>query len=372
MKISFFVILLLCFLDLEAQNRKVDMFQELPLQEALIRAAKAKKYVLLDFGSPRCSPCLYIKKKVFTIDSVADFINANFISVDYMQGDEKKRLSKIYGVYSEPVILITDIKGNLMHRMEGKCEAPEMLARLRQGLNDDLNLKALQQKYQDGERDIRFLEYFLETLHIAGLREQKAEVLKDIFTKDFDLTLLKEPSYWNIFYRYNESPTTQEAIYVFEHRQVFYELFGETTVNNKLNQMFAGRVRMYTYGTVPPIESEEFRQMLLMLQHCDYEESTMWLIYLVPAQYKFKNWIEMAQCIQRVLDFNIVKGKEREMYMIMMSRQICWYSDCIEALKMADSWMDKVIKGANINEQEKLKKEQSQIKEKIKEISASN
>ena len=65
MKISFFVILLLCFLDLEAQNRKVDMFQELPLQEALIRAAKAKKYVLLDFGSPRCSPCLYIKKKVF-------------------------------------------------------------------------------------------------------------------------------------------------------------------------------------------------------------------------------------------------------------------------------------------------------------------
>ena len=46
MKISFFVILLLCFLDLEAQNRKVDMFQELPLQEALIRAAKAKKYVL--------------------------------------------------------------------------------------------------------------------------------------------------------------------------------------------------------------------------------------------------------------------------------------------------------------------------------------
>ena len=88
-----------------------------------------------------------------------------------MQGDEKKRLSKIYGVYSETVILITDIKGNLMHRMEGKCEAPEMLARLRQGLNDDLNLKALQQKYQDGERDIRFLEYFLETLHIAGLRE---------------------------------------------------------------------------------------------------------------------------------------------------------------------------------------------------------
>ena len=74
------------------------------------------------------------------------------------------------------MILITDIKGNLMHRMEGKCEAPEMLARLRQGLNDDLNLKALQQKYQDGERDIRFLEYFLETLHIAGLREQKAEI----------------------------------------------------------------------------------------------------------------------------------------------------------------------------------------------------
>ncbi len=64
--------------------------------------------------------CLFIKNKIFTIDSIADFINERFVSVDYTEGSEKKRLSKIYEVYTEPVLLICDANGKVMHRMEGK------------------------------------------------------------------------------------------------------------------------------------------------------------------------------------------------------------------------------------------------------------
>lgn len=359
----------LSFLQMEAQNKKVEMLKDLPLEKVQKKARKSnKKYLLLDFGSPRCAPCLYIKNKVFTVDSVADFINSQFVAADYTQGEEKKRLSKIYSVYSEPVILITDTKGNLLHRMEGKCEAPAMLARLRQGLNSNTNLVTLQKRYQNGERDPQFLHLLLETLHIAGLQEQKAEVLSHIFPNDFNLELLNKQEYWQLFLKYNESPANRVAIHVFDHRQEFYSLYGEETVRKKIDHMFATRVRLYTYGKVPPIESEEYRTILAMLQNSDYEKSTEWLVYLMPAQYKFKNWAAMAQAIQTAIDLNAVKGKAKETYMIMMSRQICWYSDHLEALKIARQWLKDVIKRADEHERTQLSEELSHINQKIEKI----
>ena len=95
---KYFLLLLAAILltGVHGQNRQVDLSQNIPLQDILKKAKKQKKHVLLDFGSPKCSPCLFIKNKIFTIDSVADFINERFVSVDYTEGPEKKRLSKIY------------------------------------------------------------------------------------------------------------------------------------------------------------------------------------------------------------------------------------------------------------------------------------
>ena len=368
MKSILCILLVVNFLFLEAQNRKVDMLKDRPVSEIFNKAKKERKYVLLDFGSPRCGPCLYIKNQIFTIDSVADFINEHFVSADYTQGEEKKRLSKIYGVYLEPVILITDIKGNLMHRMEGKCSATEMLERLKQGLDKEKNLVALQKKYEKGERDVKFLISYLETLHIAGLREEKAEILKNIFPADFDLELLKTTEYWELFLRYNESPVTKEACFVFKNRSDFYKLFGENIVRGKFNSMFGGRVRMYTYGQVPPMDIEEYRKMLNLLQDSDYENSTEWLAYLVPAQYKFKDWKAMVKAIQAVIDFNVFLGKEKYTYMIMLSRQICWYSDDIYALQYALKWMDIVISKASKKDLAALNEERKMIVDKVLEI----
>ena len=82
MKSILCILLVVNFLFLEAQNRKVDMLKDRPVSEIFNKAKKERKYVLLDFGSPRCGPCLYIKNQIFTIDSVADFINEHFVSAD--------------------------------------------------------------------------------------------------------------------------------------------------------------------------------------------------------------------------------------------------------------------------------------------------
>lgn len=367
--IKHYLLLLLtaCLLaEVTGQNRSVKLHKNMHLREVLTMAKKQKKLVLLDFGSPRCSPCLFIKNEIFTIDSIADFINERFVSVDYTEGAEKKRLSKIYNVYTEPVILICNHKGELMHRMEGKCSAMEMMHRLRQGIDVKNNLIAQATIYANGNREPAFLTSYVTTLHNAGLRTQRDSVLGHIFSPTFDVEALKTPEYWEIFLRYNESPVNRVGSYVFNHREEFYEIFGEEVVNGKIDRMFNGKLRTYTYGQTPPAEEEEYRDILACLQKTDYPKSTEWLIYFMPVQYKFKDWLAMAKAIDYALAFNIPKRKAKETYMIMMSRQICWYSDNYEALTYALKWIDQVI--ATTEDPEKIRNEREQIVEKMNEL----
>jgi len=243
-----------------------------------------------------------------------------------------------------------------------------MVARLRQGLDVKNNLTAQKLMYDNGNRSSEFLINYLETLHIAGLRTQRDSVLQNIFSPSFHVDSLKTPKYWNVFLRYNESPVSREGSYVFKHREEFYKLFGEQIVNGKIDQMFNGKLRTYTYGQTPPIESKEYRDILECLQNTDYPKSTEWLIYLMPAQYKFKDWMAMVKAIDHAIDLNIPKGKDKQTYMIMMSRQICWYSNNYEALTYALKWIDQAIKSSDDSQKQKLQDEREQIIEKMNEL----
>ena len=60
-------------------------------------------------------------------------------------------------------------------------------------------------------------------------------------------------------------------------------LFGEQIVNGKIDQMFNGELRTYTYGQTPPIESKEYRDILECLQNTDYPEVYR-MAYLLDAR----------------------------------------------------------------------------------------
>ena len=166
----------------------------------------------------------------------------------------------------------------------------------------------------------------------------------------------------------NESPVSREGCYVFGHREEFYRLFGKDAVEAKINTMFNVKLRTYTYGHTPPMESEEYRKILHLLQHTDYPESSAWLAYLMPAQYKFRDWQAMAEAIQAAIDFNLLKGEAKQTYMLMMSRQICWYADDSSALKYALCWIEEVIACAKPEALSGLEEEKMQILQKINDL----
>lgn len=324
-----------------AQNRSVNLQENLPFERVLNQAKKENKFIFLDFGSLTCLPCLYLKKNVFTVDSVADFINSRFVSVDYNIGKEKERLSKLYGVDAEPVLLILDKNGKLMHRMVGKCSTDELIARFKQGLDTKENLVAQDKEYQKGNRDPEFLLRYLETLLIARFPDKMNEVIKGVL--DGPLENLKKKEVWELFVRYNDNPVSREMLYVFDHRKEFSDLFGGKQVEMKINKHYDAKTQYFIFGHQPPIKDTIFKKMLSYLQHTDYEKATEWLAFLVPAQYKFTNWPQMAREIDNVLAFNILKGKKRQLYMKMMAEQICWYSNNILSLPYAIRWIDALL-----------------------------
>ena len=355
--------------DIYSQNRKVNLLKNEPFEKVVQMAKKEKKLLFLDFGSPRCSPCLYMKNNIFTIDSVADFVNERFISVDYTEGPEKERLSRIYSVSTEPVFLLVDTDGNLLHRTEGRSTAGEMLERFRQGIDRSNNLAAQNKRYSDGVRDAAFLLDYVKTLHIAGLREKKAEVLGQIFHPDFPLEQLKNSEYWSVYNRYDDSPVSRQTLFVMDNMEEFSRLFGEKTVLSKIENLYASRARVYIFGKKAPAEDPEYKTVLRYAQKTDHPNASKWLVYLVPAGYKFTDWVQMGKEIDNALSFNILKGEERYTYMKMMSEQLAWYCNDIKALPFALKWIDSLLQMVNYDKKESVSETRQSVTEKIERLS---
>ncbi|MBL1409795.1 thioredoxin family protein [Sphingobacterium faecale] len=332
-------------IGLFAQNRKVDLKENLPFEEVLKMAKAQDKYIFLDFGSLTCKPCLYIKKFVLTLDSVADFINARFVSVDYNQGAEKDRLRKLYNVVGEPVLLILDQDGNFMHRMAGRVEGNELMERFRQGLDLQNNLVALEKQYNSGVRDKDLILKYLKTLQQAGEVGRMNKVYHEYTSGS--LENLKKPEYFDVFYAYNDDVGSEEVLYMTENWQEFGKLFGSGKIDSKINKLFSLHSLKYLYGHTNPKEDPTFGKILNFLQKSQHPRASEWLCYLVPAQYKYEDWPRMAQEVDNIYKYNLLKGKAGVSFKDMMVTQFVMYCHDPEALVYGVKWCKELSEEAD-------------------------
>lgn len=347
-----------------AQNRKVNLKENLPFNEVLQMAKTENKLIFLDFGSITCKPCLYIKQKVLTLDSVADFINDRFVSVDYNTGEEKRRLQNVYQVVGEPVLLILDQKGNLMHRMYGKMEGNEIMSRFKRGLDPNRNSIGMTKRYQAGERTTDFILDYMEVLHNAGEVEKMNHVSKAFLTGP--LENLKKPDVFPIFFKYVEDPASKEMLYMMDHRAEFGKLFGEGLIEGKIYKMYGMSSIKYLYGHSNPVGDSTYTTILNYLSTSDHPKASEWLCYLVPAQYKFKDWSKMAEEVNDSYRYNIIKGKSGASFKDMMITQYQMYCSDPKALPYAIQWCKDLQVNADEKTKEKYAKTISFLQEKIK------
>lgn len=108
-------------------NSREIIFTEMTLDDVLKKAQKENKMVFVDAITESCQPCMKMLKNVFTLDSVADFYNANFLNIRVDFTKDMKEMTEKYQIEGFPTYLFLDGTGKLIYKNSGYTPAKEFI-----------------------------------------------------------------------------------------------------------------------------------------------------------------------------------------------------------------------------------------------------
>ncbi len=93
-------------------------FFEGSFRQALAKAKKEKKMVMLDAYTSWCGPCKVLKNKVFPNKELGNYINEHFVSIGVdMEAGEGPALANMYPIEGYPTILFLDASGKIKKKI---------------------------------------------------------------------------------------------------------------------------------------------------------------------------------------------------------------------------------------------------------------
>lgn len=112
--------------EVKRANTRSIAFEELTYEEALKKAQKENKLVFIDAYTAWCQPCVMMTKNIFTLNSVADFYNENFINVKLDFGKDKA-LAEKFDVHGYPAFIFVNGKGKAVYMAGGYSEEDKFI-----------------------------------------------------------------------------------------------------------------------------------------------------------------------------------------------------------------------------------------------------
>lgn len=98
--------------------------------QALAKAKKENKKLMVDCYTLWCGPCRHMAKNVFPDENLGKYMNANFVCIQLdMEHGEGPELNKTFNVESYPTFIFFDAEGKEMNRFEGMCMQNEFQKR---------------------------------------------------------------------------------------------------------------------------------------------------------------------------------------------------------------------------------------------------
>ena len=199
-------------------------FRELSFSEALNMAKAENKLLFVDCFTTWCGPCRMLSKVVFKDSLVADYFNRHFINLKMdMEKGAGVDIKKKYEVRGYPTLLFLNSNGEVVHRLLGADEAPELLEKVKLGVESG-GLAGLRKRYETGERDSAFVCGYINVLSAANCEEEAGKVAAD-FLQGKEQGILEHEGYFSIFYRYVHDINSSAFLYVVNHKKEIADRF---------------------------------------------------------------------------------------------------------------------------------------------------
>lgn len=246
-----FSLLILSFLILTsvsiAQNRTIE-FTHGTFSEILAKAKKENKMVYVDCYTVWCGPCKWMAKNVFTNDTVADFYNKNFVSVEIdMEKGEGLEIAKKYEIRAYPTMLYLNSEGTQLHRTCGSTPAKNFIANGENALAPNKQLATYAANFKDGKVTATFAATYFAMLENAC--QSHDTELNNYFTT-VNATDLKSRANWEIIYTYVEDYYSKTFQAFEADKSAFAKLYTVDSVEDKVN-------RVYTSGLYSAIQNKD-------------------------------------------------------------------------------------------------------------------
>lgn len=224
-------------------------FRVLSFSEALKRAEVEDKLLFVDCFTTWCGPCKRLSKVVFKDSLVADYFNRHFVNLKMdMEKGEGVELRKKYGVHAYPTLLFINSSGEVVYRLVGAEDAPELLKKVKLSVESG-GLSGLKKRYEAGDRDLAFICGYINALSAAN-REQEAGKVAADFLQGREQKMLEDEDYFLVFYYYVHDVNSSAFQYVVNHQKEIADKFprqGASLDRRLLEDWIAGS---YAYLTV--------------------------------------------------------------------------------------------------------------------------
>ncbi len=260
----------------------IQFLQDPPLEKVLSLAKEKNTIIFIDGYTKTCAPCKELDKKVFPLQEVGDYFNANFISVKYdLEEPEGKKVREKYKdvITGFPSLILLDKDGKMIHKMGGFHPADSLIAKMKAALNGN-SLSAMRTRLEAGEKSLAFVEAYMKIIEDGYLREESEVVSKKILDRLSDEEMLN-PKMWKLLGRAVTDPYSPIFGRVVKNYWTFYQR--KITDVGFLEFQMRTAIQNAAVEIVKPVEKED----KLILKR-EPEKEALLLSYLSDAD-KFKH-----------------------------------------------------------------------------------
>ena len=273
------------------------------LEQASAKAKAENKLIFLDAYTQWCGPCKMMSRTVFPQEIVGNALNPRFISIKIdMESAYGAPLAKKLQITAYPTFVIFNADAQEIGRFLGGSSAEEFIKRVEEKSKDNSS-SSLQQRWQNGDRDPKFLKDYLATLTASYKQDEANEVAEAILAGKSE-TFAADSTLRNIFMMNISNPFSEAFLYTARNPQALSAQIGERAVEMKIRNVLGSYQRQIIneHDGTATLDQEKFDAFVSLLKNLNRADSEHYrLTALITLAEKQKDYQAYLDCINDYL-----------------------------------------------------------------------